>query len=234
MKVGIMQPYFLPYLGYFSLIKHTDEFILFDTPQFIYHGWIERNRILKPNDGWQYIAVPLKKHSRLTAIKDIEINNDLNWRERMLAQIQHYKKAPYFRFVRQWLEQVLNHPYNNIAEINQATLRAVCDYLGFSRELPLFSEMHCPIGAVAAPDEWALEICKAIHADEYWNPPGGMDFFDRSKYEAAGIDLFFHKIILQEYRQKTEVFESGLSVLDAMMFNSPAEINELLDQYELL
>ncbi|HOC37490.1 MAG TPA: WbqC family protein, partial [Tenuifilaceae bacterium] len=50
-----MQPYFFPYIGYFSLIKHTDEFILLDTVQFIRHGWIERNRILKPSDGWQYI-----------------------------------------------------------------------------------------------------------------------------------------------------------------------------------
>ena len=61
-KVAIMQPYFFPYLGYFSLIKHTDEFILFDPVQFIRHGWIERNRILKPENGWQYISVPLEKH----------------------------------------------------------------------------------------------------------------------------------------------------------------------------
>jgi hypothetical protein len=58
MKLGIMQPYFFPYLGYFSLIKHTDRFILFDTVQFIRHGWIERNRILKQNEGWQYVQAP--------------------------------------------------------------------------------------------------------------------------------------------------------------------------------
>ena len=71
MKLGIMQPYFAPYLGYISLIKHTDEFILFDTVQFIRHGWIERNRILKPGGGWQYIAIPLVKHSQKTLICDI-------------------------------------------------------------------------------------------------------------------------------------------------------------------
>ena len=52
MKLGIMQPYFLPYIGYFSIIKHTDEFILFDSVQFIRHGWIERNRILKQQKQW--------------------------------------------------------------------------------------------------------------------------------------------------------------------------------------
>ena len=60
MRLGIMQPYFLPYIGYYSLIKHVDHFILLDRVQFIYHGWIERNRILKPSDGWQYISAPLK------------------------------------------------------------------------------------------------------------------------------------------------------------------------------
>lgn len=93
MKLGIMQPYFFPYLGYFSLIKHTDRFILFDTVQFIRHGWIERNRILKPNEGWQYIQVPLiKDKGRDTVIKDVKIRNTENWQQKIIAQLQHYKK----------------------------------------------------------------------------------------------------------------------------------------------
>ena len=76
MRLGIMQPYFFPYIGYMSLIKNTDLFILFDDVQFIRHGWIERNRILKPSGGWQYIAVPLEKHHRDTLIKEIRINAD--------------------------------------------------------------------------------------------------------------------------------------------------------------
>lgn len=55
MRLGIMQPYFFPYIGYFSLIKHVDEFILFDTPQFIRHGWIERNRIKNAGGGGIFI-----------------------------------------------------------------------------------------------------------------------------------------------------------------------------------
>ena len=92
MKIGIMQPYFFPYLGYISLIKHTDEFLLFDPVQFIRHGWIERNRILKPGAGWQYISVPLKKHEQTALIQDVQIDNSQNWREKILAQLGHYKK----------------------------------------------------------------------------------------------------------------------------------------------
>ena len=234
MRLGIMQPYFMPYLGYFSLIKHTDEFILLDTVQFIYHGWIERNRILKQTGGWMYISVPLKKHSRETMIKDILIDNSQNWKSKILSQIQHYRKAPYFWQIKSLLEELFSRDYTSITLLDQAALRLICDYLGIQRGIPVFSEMQCDIGPVNAPDEWALQICKALQADEYWNPPGGIDFFDKSKYAAAGIDMHFQEIILQEYPQKGGVFEPGLSILDAIMFNSPETVNGMLDQFSLL
>ena len=236
MKLAIMQPYFLPYLGYFSLIKHTDEFILFDTVQFIRHGWIERNRILKPSNGWQYIMVPLKKHSRETLIKDIEINNDQQWKEKILAQLQHYKKqAPYFSNVIDILNEIFSKKYTTIVDLNLASLKTVCNYLGINTPIQVFSLMNIDIEPANAPDEWALNICKALgNVDEYWNPPGGQSFFDRKKYENAGINLKFHSAILTDYDQKRNVFEPGLSIIDVMMFNSVDEINKMLDNYELI
>ena len=236
MKLSIMQPYFLPYLGYFSLIKHTDEFILLDTVQFIRHGWIERNRILKPSDGWQYIMVPLKKYSRETIIKDIEINNDQQWKEKILAQLQHYKKqAPYFSNVIDILNEIFSKEYATIVDLNLASLKTVCNYLGINTPIQVFSLMNIDIEPANAPDEWALNICKALgNVDEYWNPPGGQSFFDRKKYENAGINLKFHSAILTDYDQKRNVFEPGLSIIDVMMFNSVDEINKMLDNYELL
>ena len=71
MTVAIMQPYFFPYIGYFQLIQAANRFILFDDVQYIRHGWINRNRILKPADGIQYIIMPLASHARNTPIKDI-------------------------------------------------------------------------------------------------------------------------------------------------------------------
>ena len=236
MKLAIMQPYFLPYLGYFSLIKHTDEFILFDTVQFIRHGWIERNRILKPSNGWQYIMVPLKKHSRETLIKDIEINNDQQWKEKILAQLQHYKKqAPYFSNVIDILNEIFSKEYATIVDLNLASLKTVCNYLGINTPIQVFSLMNIDIEPANAPDEWALNICKALgNVDEYWNPPGGQSFFNKKKYENAGINLKFHSAILTDYDQKRNVFEPGLSIIDVMMFNSVDEINKMLDNYELI
>src|SRR5574344_2589560 len=137
MKLGIMQPYFFPYLGYISLIKHTDEFILFDPVQFIHHGWIERNRILKPFDknkqvvpgeNWQYIAVPLEKQDREITIKNIKINNSIDWKNKIIEQLNCYKKrAPYYDATMNVIRKALDIDTNNIVELNSHILKTICE-----------------------------------------------------------------------------------------------------------
>lgn len=235
MKVGIMQPYFFPYLGYISLLKHTDKFILLDNIQFIRHGWIERNRILKQNDGWLYIKVPLIKSGRDTTIKDVRINNSENWKDRILSQIQVYKKsAPYYSKVVAMLNELFSKEYEDITHLNKDILLAVSKFMDIKVNIDIFSEIDLKIELPTMPDEWALNICKALgNVDEYWNPPGGQSFFDRKKYLEANIILKFQKINFLPYKQGREFFEEGLSIIDVMMFNSPDEINIMLDDYEL-
>ena len=95
--------------------------------------------------------------------------------------------------------------------------------------------MHLDIDDVNAPDEWALNICKAIDgATGYINPIGGLSFFDRNKYENAGIKISFQQMEITEYSQKRDVFEPGLSILDVMMWNDVDEINTMLDKFKLV
>ncbi|MDD2284075.1 MAG: WbqC family protein [Paludibacter sp.] len=234
MKLGIMQPYFFPYLGYFSLIKHTDRFILLDEVQFMRHGWIERNRILKPMESWQYIKVPLKKHSRKFLIKDILIRNEEDWKQKIKGQLQHYKKlAPYFSEVMELLDRIFLREFEKISALNAYALKSVCEYLGILTPIDIFSSMGVEIDPVCAPDEWALNICKSLGGGEYWNPLGGMSFFDRSKFEAEQIALKFQSLQLIGYDQRKPAFEPGLSIIDVMMFNSVDRITEMLNDYEL-
>lgn len=236
MKIGIMQPYFFPYLGYFSLINNTDRFIIFDTVQFIKHGWIERNRILKPNEGWQYIKVPLKKHNRETLIKDIRINNDDDWRDRIYRQLEHYKKrAPFYSETLAIVKEALNINTESIVKLNVNCLKTISNYIGIDFISDTYSEMNINIEEVNKPDEWALNICKALgNVTEYWNPEGGLDFFDKFKYEESGIEIKFLKMDLKRYSQKRSSFEYGLSIIDVMMFNTPIEINEMLNNYIIM
>lgn len=231
-----MQPYFVPYLGYFSLIKHTEQFILFDTVQFIRHGWIDRNRILKPSNGWQYINVPLRKHSRETMIKDVKIHSEVDWKDKIFRQLEHYKKrAPFYQDTIDLLKCSFDVQTDSIVKLNENLIKVICDHIGINVNLSIFSEMNLNVEEVNAPDEWALNICKSIgNVDEYWNPEGGLEFFDRSKYEKEGINIQFLKINLRKYPQRRRDFEPGLSIIDAMMFNKPEKINEMLDDYELI
>jgi hypothetical protein len=230
-----MQPYFFPYIGYFSLLKNVDRFILFDPVQFIRHGWIARNRILKQNDGWLYIRAPLMPHPHQAAIRDVRVDHRQDWRKSLLSQLVTYKRiAPHYWSVRKMVEEALAKPHESIVETNKAILETVCAYIGISTTFEVFSNMTIEIEPPTAPDEWALNICNALgDVSEYWNPPGGESFFDRSKYDAAGLTLRFQKPSLSEYDQGREPFEAGLSIIDVLMFNSPAVVSKMLDDYTL-
>lgn len=236
MKLGIMQPYFLPYLGYLCLLKKVDRFVLFDTPQFIRHGWIERNRIVNQQRQPIYIKVPLHRHSRSTPIKDVVINDETDWRGKILAQLGVYRKiAPYYWEVFKLLKEALDYDTASIVKLDDHLLSAVCGYLGIPYRGAVFSEMGIDVAdRVQAPDEWALHISLHLGATAYYNPIGGLSFFERDKYARAGLELKFVKMKDITYSQNTDTFVPDLSVVDAMMFNPPERIRDLLDECELV
>ncbi len=234
MKLAIMQPYFLPYLGYFSLIKHTDRWIVTDEVQFIRHGWMQRNRILKPREGWQYIKVPLEKHHYDIATKDVKIKSNHNWQDKIIRQLEHYKKkAPFYNDVMNLLNTVFDKKTDSIVDLDVFALQLICKYLTIEFNYSIFSQSAINIAKVNEADEWGLEISKALGAKYYYNSIGGKSFFNRNKYEQENIHIKFHKLNLQEYDQKRIKFEPGLSIIDVMLFNSPDIICKMLDDYEL-
>ncbi|MDK2678964.1 WbqC family protein [Vibrio vulnificus] len=235
MNLAIMQPYFFPYIGYFSLIHKSDEFIIFDTPQFMRKGWIERNRIAKLTGGSVYIKVPLVKAPLTTSIKDMIIDSSsVDWKKKILAQLEVYKKsAPFYDEVIQLVESVLEYNGCSIVELNRIALESVCSYLKLDSKISVYSEMNLDITPPRNPDEWALNICKSLEATSYINASGGESFFDASKYDKNNIDLYFINQPLEEYKQINSGFEPGLSIIDVMMFNSPERIVEMLSSCAL-
>jgi len=225
-----MQPYFFPHLGYFDLVRRADQWVVFDTPQYSRHGWVARNRILHPVSGWQYVVVPVRKHPLDTAIRDIRINEDTDWRGRITGQLQHYRKtAPFFALVTELVEACLATETGSLAKLNVACLRGTCEYLGLKFEPRLFSAMELDIAPVDGPGDWALRISEALGAEEYVNPPGGRDLFDPAAFEAAGIRLTICDKAAMEYDCPGYDYESSLSVIDVMMWNSPAAIRAYLE-----
>lgn len=234
MKVGIMQPYFFPYLGYFQLINYVDKWIFFDDVQYINHGWMNRNRILHPKEGWLYIILPLQKHSRDDLIKDIKINNNENWREKILGQLSHYKKkAPYYNNTIDLVNECLNVYENNLVNVNVNIISVICNYLDINFDYEISSHCKFDYSNVNDAGEWALRICEQINANEYINPPGGYDLFNIDKFNNSNINLKFLKMNDIVYSQKRSNFEPGLSIIDVLMFNSKEDIKNMLNLYEV-
>jgi hypothetical protein len=235
-KLGVMQPYFFPYPGYFSMIKGTDQYVVFDTPQYTSRSFMNRNRILDPNsDGWIYITVPIKKHPLKSSINSIKIKNEINWKSRIISKFGYYKKhAPYYDRVMAFLSEILDKDFDRLVDLNIHTIRSTCSYLGIEFNCKIYSKMNLEIEPVKAADEWGLNICKAMSFQEFIYPERGQLFVDRKKYEDNNINLKFLEYDFPAYDQGKSNFVPGLSILDAMMFNSPSELIQMLDEYQLV
>lgn len=234
MKLAIMQPYFFPYIGYFSLVKNTDYFIFFDIPQYIRKGWINRNRILGNNNADVYITVPIEKQHRETPINQTRISNNTNWREKIRGQLKFYKKrAPFYYDVIDMVDTVFNKEYDTVSELAIQSIVCSCEYLGLDIKYNICSQMNLPDFNVKEPDEWALNITKYMGYDTYINPPGGKSFFSVKKYENEGITLQFLEQELLVYNQRNEKFIPGLSIIDIMMFCKPEDIVDMMNHYNV-
>lgn len=234
MRLGIMQPYFLPHLGYFDLINSTDKWIVFDVVQYIRKGWMNRNRILDPNKEWQYITVPIKKAPRNTLIKAIEISYSSLWREKILKQLRTiYSQAMFFDEGYGLIQKCLmDNDWQYLSELNTWCLREVCEYLDIPFNFEIYSTMEIGPSSVEHPGDWALEISRAVGAQEYINPPGGRDLFDAEKFKQAGIKLSIHDMPPMCYACEGFSWVPRLSIIDVIMWNSPLVIKEYLDTWQ--
>jgi hypothetical protein len=231
MILGVMQPYFFPYLGYFDLIHKCDRWIVFDTPQYMREGWVNRNRILHSRQGWQYIVVPLKKHSRTTPINQVEAVDFPDWRRKIVNQFTDYRgRAPYYRETIALLEESLAGDEHNLSRINIKCLGNICRFLGIKWAPEIFSAMDMRLGCIEDTAEWPLRISEAAGATDYLNPPGGAALYNRDRFARRGIQLHIQQDFNFEYECRGWSFQPKMSVLDALMWASPSEIKAYLDR----
>ena len=232
-----MQPYFFPYLGYFSLIKHCDHWISYDTVQYITQGWVNRNRILHPNRlESMYIFIPLKKHHHIANINEVLIDNSQPYIERIVGQLtaSYKRRSQYFSRVIEIVEYCLSTEQNKLSKLNEICIKKVCNYLGIDTDIQIHSETELGEGSLQKPDDFTIMISKALKCDSYINAIGGVHLFDNRKFEVANIDLKFLKQLFTPYEQGNQVFLEKLSIIDVMMFNDPNQIRNMLDHCQLV
>ncbi len=232
MTLAIMQPYFLPYIGYMQLMNAVDTFVLYDDVAFINRGWINRNKLLI--NGQEYLfSVPLKDASQNKRIHEVHLADDPKWRGKLLKTIeQGYRKAPFYPTVMPLAEKIVNFTTDSIADLIYFSLTQLNQYLSLTTRLVASSSVYQNESLRA--QERILNICQQENATRYINPIGGMELYDKPTFVQAGIDLNFIKSKRVEYPQFRNDFIPWLSILDMLMFNDVATVKTMLNEYELV
>jgi len=239
MKLAIMQPYLFPYIGYWQLLNIADEWVFFDVVKYSKKSWMNRNRILHPdqNKQFQYITVPIKKHENGSLINKVRVNNNENWRDKVLGQLTVYKrlKAPFYVETIELIQSIFATEYDLFLSLVIESVKKTACHLDIDLDYKIASDLNFDRDEISGPGDWALAISKSQEADKYINPYSGHEIFDENKFRKNGIELRFLRSGLSEYKQSwREKYVEGLSIIDVMMFNSKEEIRTLLDNDFLL
>ena len=232
MKLGIMQPYFLPYIGYFQLIRSVDMFIIYDNIKYTKKGWINRNRFLLNGTSGTF-SLSLKNGSDNLNIIDRELAADFD-RIKLLNRFKNaYMRAPYFKEVFPFLERIILNPNNNLFNYIYISVVLLCERLGIDTKILISSKI--PIDHASKGQDKILAMCQSLNASIYINPIGGSELYSKEIFANHGLALKFIKSLPFSYPQHGNDFVSWLSIIDVMMFNSTHYINQqLLKKYELV
>lgn len=233
MKGAIMQPYFLPYIGYFQLIKAVDVFVIYDNIEFTKKGWVNRNRILV-NGKDSYFTLPLKKDSDYLNINQRELAESYPQDKvkitRKIAEV--YKKAPHYKLIFPLIEKIFMFDNKNVFNFILNSLQTICKYLEIETQFVISSSIQ--IDHTLKSQEKVIAICQKLNIKNYINPIGGQELYDKDIFHKNGILLNFIKAESVWYKQFDNDFIAWLSIIDLLMFNSIEETKLLLNKYDLI
>lgn len=232
MKVGIMQPYFFPYIGYWQLLNAVDRYVIYDDVNFIKGGWINRNRMLINSEA-KLFNIQMQGASPNKLINEVRVSDNIVWKKKLLKTIENaYKKAPFYNDVFPIIEEVINYDEVNLAKYLANSIKKICKYLSIETELIISSALNKD-NDLRAQDK-VIAICKELEATEYFNAIGGQELYSYEDFKKENIKLSFLKTNEIIYKQFNDKFISNLSILDILMFNSIEEIKLFLKEYELV
>lgn len=219
MRLGLMQPYFFPYLEYFRLINDCDLWVAFDTAQFSRGSWINRNRIINRETGWTYISVPVSRDGLQTSIRDARMNPASDWKRDIMNKVRTYEPfAPNYQVVRELLVKILDPSVDTLGALNTYLVREVCRSLGIDTKIVVSSELDITPPEHDAPGGWPISFCKQLGAKEYLNASGGHHLYSPELFLSQDIVLRFHEHIDFKYDTGPFEFVPDLSIIDVLMW----------------
>jgi hypothetical protein len=219
--VVVLQPSYLPWLGYFDQMRRADVFVHYDDVQYDRDGWRNRNRI-RTRQGWQWLSVPVRLGGRFgQSVSEVEVDNRSLWSRKHLMSIeQSYARARHLADYLPRLAAVLSRPWAKLVDLNLALTAELADMLGLRPAVRRSSELGVP----GSRCERLVAICRAVGADHYLTGDAAKDYLDEELFARAGIRVEYQQYQHPVYPQLHGDFVSHLSVVDLLCNCGPESL----------
>lgn len=234
MKVALMQPYFLPYIGYWQLIKAVDTFVIYDDIQYIKQGWVNRNRCIVSGKV-SYFTLPVSKGSMNDLIKDKTIQPQ--WfnkeREKFIKSLyQNYGKSQHSNLLDR-IVKIISFDSKELSIFLGYIIKEICILLDISTDITHSSLINHNRSLTG--ENRVIDICKALDAKQYINSIGGIDLYSKEDFKENNIELKFVKSSLIAYKQiNYNSFEPFLSILDVLFNCGIEKTKKMLLEFDLV
>ena len=214
---------YLPWLGLFHRVSLCDIYVSLDTVKYNPRSYDSRNKIKTPN-GFKWLNVPTKK-SGSELLKDIEVDNEKNWKEEHLKAISYsYSGTEFFDYYFEKMNVILGKNHEYLMDLNEELMRF------FLKELKINVKFFkaSKFDILGSKNQYLINLCKAFGANAYVFGQMGRDYVEKDLWQKNGINVFFHEYKHPKYRQKFNNFEPNLSVIDLFFNEGPERASSII------
>jgi hypothetical protein len=217
----IMQPTYLPWIGYFDLMDTANVFVLLDTVQFEKQSWQQRNRIKSTENESKWLTVPVQQRLG-QKISEVKIDTSDPWRRKHWGTLeQYYQHAPYWKRTGEGLSKIYAQSWSSLLDLNLALIRFFKDQLGIASELVKASQIPVSGEKVGL----LTNICHYLKADTYLSPARAADYIEEDNiFASEKIALRYHQYEHPVYAQCYGGFLSHMSVVDILFNEGPKSL----------
>ena len=226
MRVTILQPSYLPWLGFFEQMTRSDKFVLLDDVQYTRRDWRNRNKV-RVKEGWVWLMVPVQQKSRFSqSLLETRIDNSVSWRRKHLETLrQHYCKAPFFEKYFPRCQQIYEKDWEFLFDLCLETIQFLKEEMGIETPLLRSSEMKLS----GEKTERLVSICRELGATHYLSGESGSDYISQEDFSNPGIELEYQNYEHPVYPQRYPGFVPHLSTID-LLFNCGEQSLSILKQ----
>ena len=222
-RAVILQPGYLPWLGFFEQLAKSDVFVIYDDVYYDKHGWRNRNRIKTPQ-GAQWLTVPVRVDFRETIIRDVKIDNNQIWPKKHIKRVkQNYSSSLFFDRYFGDFEAIIGKKWEYLIDLDMELIYWLAEELDIKRNIMFSSDLNVQGDRINR----LIKICKKVGANKFYEGAAGKSYIDPTDFENEGIKVDFQEYVHPQYRQLYKEFIPYLSAID-LLFNEGENSKRIL------